>query len=458
MEKTLKTSWPIENESVPLNEALELEKSANPDNRQIKIDDLVKKTKNEIDSISDRVLSGEITILESTVEMGKLTHAVLEEIADKFSQSLNVEKDDLPFALFVFGATSRNQMLPNSDLDVAMGYKKDCPEEIKRKLEEVLSTLPFNDEIDFARWNSTESMRKENNPSLMEYNKIVEAKFITGNLDIARDHSRLVREQDTTEEKEKRFITQYGLLHRYGYYSRETEHGPNLKYDFGASRDIIFLDWYYLLKKTREETSDNRPTSLACLDLIQDKKLISAAEKKELEDALELVLLTRFTLWSKNEKNGDKKLLYLSDYSLRTAYEETANILPEDGIDDADKFIRAYHKAKSRLNIIVKKLSLDVASRNPDLMAIWKIAKDKKRLDDEILAILKNPTWNELVPFAIDSTSPEILQYIVERYANTPGYEYILRVISENKYITDSTKQDLLNSRLDIRFKKKLTE
>ena len=458
MDRNSKTSWPTEKEFAPLNDAPELEKPAKPDNRQIKIDDLIKKTKNEIDSISDRVLSGEITILESTVEMGKLTHAVLDEIADKFSASLNVEKEDLPFALFVFGATSRNQMLPNSDLDVALGYKNDCPEEIKIKLEEVLSTLPFNDEIDFARWNSTESMRKENNPSLMEYNKIVEAKFIAGNLDLAREHSQLVREQNTTEEKEKRFITEYGLLHRYGYYSHETEHGPNLKYDFGASRDIIFLDWYYLLKKTREETPINHPTSLACLDLIQDNKLINEAEKKELEDALELVLLTRFALWSKNEKNGDKKLLYLSDYSLHTAYEETANILSEDGIDNADKFIRAYHKAKSRINIIVKKLSLDVASRNPDLIMIWKIAKAKKQMDDEVLTILKDPTWNELVPFAIDSTSPEILHYIVERYSNTPGYEYVLRVISENKYITDSTKKDLLNSRLDIRFKKKLTE
>ena len=294
MDRNSKTSWPIEKEFAPLNDAPELEKPAKPDNRQIKIDDLIKKTKKEIDSISGRVLSGKITILESTVEMGKLTHAVLDEIADKFSASLNIEKEDLPFALFVFGATSRNQMLPNSDLDVAMGYGKGCPEEIKMRLEEVLSALPFNDEIDFARWNSVESMKKENNPSLMEYNKIVEAKFIAGNLDLAREHSQLVREQDTTEEKEKRFITQYGLLHRYGYYSRETEHGPNLKYDFGASRDIIFLDWYYLLKKTGEETPNDRPTSLACLDLIQDNKLISETEKKELEDALELVLLTRF--------------------------------------------------------------------------------------------------------------------------------------------------------------------
>jgi len=423
---------------------------------QIKMDELVEQTKNKLDLISQRVLAGEISILDSTVEMGRLTRDVLGEVAKKFASLLHTEAQNLPFAIFVFGATARNQMLPNSDLDLGLVFKDGCPEEIKTLLKETVSVLPFSDEIDIAHWDSIDGMRKENCPSMMEYNKVAESRFVAGNIDIAKQHTDLANAQDTKKDKEERFITEYGLLHKFDYRSRGSEHGMNLKYDFGASRDIIFLDWYYLLNTVGETPPEDSPTSSSCLDLLLEDGMITNKEYDEIKSGLELILLVKFALWSKNATSGDKKLLYSSDYSLDAAYGDIKNLLQKTGINNADEFAYAYNKAKSALHNLNEKLFQKVASSNEDLLEIWRVAKEKESLDEEVLAILEHPTWKELVPFAVSSTSPEILHYLVKRFFDMEGYEYILRIISENKYITDAIKLDLLSSRLDKRFKKKI--
>lgn len=422
----------------------------------IKITDIIEETKEKIDLINKKIYQGEINIFESANEMGHLTVAVLEKVTAKFASALNTKTEQLPFALFVFGATARNQMLPNSDLDIALFFEKDCPENIKKALRKTISELPFNDEIDFAQWNSFDEIKKENCPSLMEYNKIVESIFVSGNTKIGAEHKKIITKDDTKKDKEQRLITEYGLLHLSDYRGRETEYGPNLKYDFGGSRDIVFLDWYYLLNNIDKEQQIDKSSSLAGLDLMEEKEIITPAEKEEVKSSIELILLTKFALWSKNISEEDEKLLYLSDYSLESVYEDIEKLLLNKGIKDSKEYVKAYHKAKSRLHIAIKKASLEVLENNQDLKEIWKIAKEKKQLDDQVLEILQEPSWEKMVPFAVRSTSPEILYYLVKKLSNLKGYEYILRIISQNGNINDNIKQDLTESRLDPRFKKKL--
>ncbi len=423
---------------------------------KIKIDELVEQTKNKIDLINKSVLSGEMSILDSTVEMGKLTREALEKVAEKFAAALNIDVQNLPFAIFVFGATARNQMLPNSDLDIGLVFEDNCPAKIKSSVKDIVSILPFNDETDIAHWDSIDSMRKENCPSMMEYNKVMESRFVAGNIEMGNQHDSLAAQQDTRIDKEKRFITEYGLLHKFDYRSRGSEHGANLKYDFGASRDIVFLDWYYLLSTIGETPPEDHPTSFACLDLLLGNGTITSSEYDEMKSGLELILLVKFALWSKNAESGDKKLLYLSDYSLDAAYEDIEKIIKKTGINNTDEFAYAYNKARAALRNLIETLFQKVASSHEDLMEIWRMAKEKEDLDEEVLNLLKHPTWNELVPFAVSSASPQILNYIVKQISNLEGYEYILRIISENKYITDDIRRNLLDSRLDKRFKKKI--
>jgi hypothetical protein len=85
-------------------------------------------------------------------------------------------------------------------------------------------------------------MKKENCNSMIEYNKSVDAKYISGNVSIANEHHNEVKEQDSKESKIKRFITEFGIFHLYDYKNKRTDYGENLKYDYGGSRDIIFLD------------------------------------------------------------------------------------------------------------------------------------------------------------------------------------------------------------------------
>lgn len=425
--------------------------------KKLYLDDVVEKVKSDIEKLNKQVLSGEISILESTVAMGKLTRDALVSVADQFANILNVNVDDLPFSLFVFGATARNQMLPNSDLDAAIIFRDDCPEEIKEKLKEALASLPFNDDLDLAHWESIEEIRKENCPSMMEYNKVAEARFIAGNGNLADEHARLLAEQDTREEKEGRFMTEYGLLHKYDYRSRQSEEmGPNLKYDYGASRDIVFLDWYYAIQTIGENVSDDQPTSFACLDLLKGNGKLNEDEYQEKKASIELILLLKFVLWHKNAETGDKKLMHLSDYSLDSAFESFPDLFKKYSITNADELAYRYLKARNSLQTLVIDLYNDVSEDNPELVNVWQMAKEEDNLTDEVREMIDNAGWNELIPFAVNSSSPEILAYIVENFGQAEGYEYVLRVISENNYITDEIRSALLESRLDKRKKKKL--
>jgi len=60
------------------------------------------------------------------------------------------------------------------------------------------------------------------------------------------------------------------------------------------------------------------------------------------------------------------------------------------------------------------------------------------------------------LPFAISSKSPEILEYILDIIFSSDGYEHVLRVISENKYITSKIKHKLLGLKLAEKYKQKL--
>ena len=171
-----------------------------------------------------------------------------------------------------------------------------------------------------------------------------------------------------------------------------------------------------------------------------------------------MILLTKITLWRENEKTKDEHLLYLSDSSLEHCYHVIEGTLKKQGIKSLDEFMYVYANAKASIHELVEKLYKNVASRHQESVDLWEMAKAKTSLDEDVLDALKNPGWNELVPFAVRSTSPEILHYIVKRFSNTPGLEYILRIISENFYITDEIKKDLLVSKLDKKFKAKFEE
>ncbi len=98
-----------------------------------------------------------------------------------------------------------------------------------------------------------------------------------------------------------------------------------------------------------------------------------------------------------------------------------------------------------------------VCADNTELPEIWKKAGKETSLSEGVLEILNKKTWYNLVPFAVRSKSPEILDFLVNSICDLPGYEYVLRIASENKFLKDETKKTLLNSRLADKFKNKLT-
>ncbi|HBO99567.1 MAG: hypothetical protein UU48_C0006G0049 [Candidatus Uhrbacteria bacterium GW2011_GWF2_41_16] len=409
-----------------------------------------------IEGMGEDVIMGKISVLESAERMGALVRDSLKHIADEFATRLHIDPSELPFSLFIFGSPARDLMLPGSDIDIGLIFKDDCPVYIKEELKQKIRALPF--EVDIAKWHSLDAVKKENCPHMIEYTNAIEARFIVGNNDIAEKHRDLIEKQDSRQDKERRFITVYNLFHKYNYPTKKTKFGQDLKYDFGATRDIIFLDWFLAIEKEKASISQEKPAAFVCLDTLLQDGVVSPEEQKRVQNAIELILLTKITLWRENEKTKDEHLLYLSDSSLEHCYHVIEGTLKKQGIKSLDEFMYVYANAKASIHELVEKLYKNVASRHQESVDLWEMAKAKTSLDEDVLDALKNPGWNELVPFAVRSTSPEILHYIVKRFSNTPGLEYILRIISENFYITDEIKKDLLVSKLDKKFKAKFEE
>lgn len=409
--------------------------------------------KSQIQTLSDDVLEGNSSILSTTGEMTKLTKKTLQNISTDFSKELKVEEKSLPFGLFLFGSPSRNMMLPNSDLDVGVVYEKDCPESVQTKLISFLSALPF-DKIDIPKWHSIESMTKNSSVDMMEYSKAVDAQFVSDNQNIKQEYANRVRKQDTKEDKIGRFITDYGLLRHYNYVSKISDWGFNLKYDFGASRDLIFFDWYFLIYSDYDKAGDASFTRKG-QDLLLKRNIIDVQTYKSLLQATELVLLVKFVLLHKFREKGDSAILSLSNYSLQTAFEYAPQAFKRLNIKDADGLISSYFEAKGIIHNVVETMYTEIAHLQPDLAQKWKEAKTAESLNLEGSQMDLN-TWQQLVPYAINSNKAELLDQIVEEIKDINGFEYILRIVSENKHLNKDIAAKLLQSRLPDKSKIKL--
>ena len=172
---------------------------------------------------------------------------------------------------------------------------------------------------------------------------------------------------------------------------------------------------------------------------------------------VELVLLVKFILLSKFRKGGSKSLLHLSSFSLHEAYKEASAAFERLGVSDGEELVSEYYNAKLALHDLVERMYAKVCADNPELPEIWKMAEEETSFSEGVLEALNKKTWYNLVPFAVRSKSPEILDFLVNSIRDLPGYEYVLRIASENKFLKDETKKTLLNSRLADKFKNKLT-
>ncbi len=407
--------------------------------------------------MSHRVLCGEISVLDSTKGMSILVFDAINKIVSDITIDIQLDATDLPFAVFLFGSPSRNLMLPNSDLDIGLVFIDDCHADIKKLIRESMLGLPF-DQVDIAGWSSIEEMKKDNCHDMIEFSKATDVKFIIGNTEIARTYTELIRDMDTRDDKISRFITEFGLFHRHDYVTKRTENGPNLKYDFGASRDIIFLDWYYIINNldNKEREQETAPFFIKGLDILLERGSISSHAYAQYKSSIEVILLVKFTLRSKYIKTQNDTLLRLNSHSLHECFFEAKPAFQRLGINNVDELIDIYYDAKLSLDNLVRELYDDISISNQELTELWNTAKKTTDLDQEILKITESRIWHKLLPFAIASKSPEILESIVDSIANISGFEYILRIISENKFITDKIRQKLLDSKLADKFKKRL--
>ncbi len=410
---------------------------------------------NRINTISNEVLEGKSSILNSVNQMNELTRKCLIDLGLIFSKKLNLNIEDLPFALCIFGSPSRNLMLPNSDLDIGIIYTENCTEEIKAELAEYVKSLPF-DKVDIASWNSISSMSYKGCIDMIEYNKAVDAQFVTGNKYLKEQYINEIKLKDSIESKSSRFITEYGILREYDYIKKGGNFGPNLKYDFGASRDIVFFDWFYCLFENPEVNKNSSPLFLRSLKLLVRNEAINATNFIEIKRSIELILLVKFTLLYKFRNNNNIMLLSLSSFSLQECFNYSNDSFKKIGIYSDEDLISRYYRSKLIIHNAIESLYEIVTSINPDFMKKWNKLKESQDLILPADWSYNIELWQHLVPQAIHSTNSNLLSEIVDLIANVDGFEYILRIISENKSIDQKIVSRLINSKLPEKYKSKL--
>jgi len=407
-----------------------------------------------LDTISRHLILGDITVFDSLRQMSELVNSTIRKIVTQISVELEIQEYKLPFAVFLFGSPSRNVMLPNSDLDIGIVFQEGVDEKFKDSVRSKFTDLPF-DKVDFASWSSLFEMEKVNSSDLIENNKSIDAKYIAGNITIRDTHEINILGLETQQDKSRRIITEYSLFHCFDYLSKITTTGPNLKYDFGASRDIIFLDWYYLLKFSGPKSQD-QPFFIHGLEYLVSDSIIDSEEEAQLKIGIELIMLVKFSLLFQSRKTGNKELLYLNDSSLETCFEISLKALEKLGISNLEELKNRYYKAKTLLKIAVIKIFESTLKGDTEMENVIKLSKTEVQLTYEIMSIIKCMTWHHVVPFVIHSKSPEILKYIIELIKNKEDFTYILRIVSENLYIDQEIVEILLTTSLPQKYKDKL--
>lgn len=423
----------------------------NPD---IEKSSLIRALYTSLDSISKDLIFGETDILKSLKKTSDLANLSVKKIIENISTQTLTDEKDLDFAVFLFGSPSRNSMLPNSDLDIGIVFREGVDEKYKKEVREKFEKLPF-DKIDFSSWSSSNDMKKVNCLDLIEYNKSCDAKYVGGNTEIKDLHIENVQKLETEKDKKYRIMTEFYILHCFDYLSKITESGPNLKYDFGASRDIIFLDWYYLLKNTDLKKTEE-PFFVSGISQLLADGIIDTKESKELTYGVQLIMLVKSSLLYQSRKTDQKSLLYHNDASMEKCFSFSKKALSSMGIKTLEEFLYIYYKSKTLLKITVVKIFESVTKDDLELLKIINISKEETEVTEEIKNILHNPTWHNTIPFAINSKSKEILIYILKKIINNRDFVYVLRILSENKYIDHEIIIILLNSDLPEKYKDKL--
>lgn len=436
----------------------------------------------------------EYSIFSAMSDTSQLVRQSMIDITNKISDILNHTWNE-PYGIFLFWSPSRNEMLPNSDLDIWIIHDEDIPRDDLKLIIEYFKTLPF-DKIDIANWQSMAAMEYYAKTSIIEGNQAIDAKFIAGNKKFQWEY--IDRGINTVcnsiERKFLNYICEEHFLHRYDYIWKITENWPNLKYDFWASRDLIFFNWYTWISSDLTNADiqykGNTPTLLSSIEFIEQKFNF------ELKESIEIINLVKNTAVECSKKDDSKLLRCLNGYTIQSVFEKAKNKLTFYDINNSHELELAYKKAKKNIQDALSIIYVDIVE-NLKIFKGEEWSKKYKKIDcneysdNEIIELLKNNNdtilqnialwkildWEmsreflsklvvtvlEQIPLSFANvmailTKHELCEFdlskILDNIFDIPGYEYLMRLVYRHPNSTIEIKDRLSKSRLiDAKYK-----
>jgi len=415
---------------------------------------------------------------------------LIQNIAERAEQAIPSKKLK-GIGVFLFGSSSRQEMVDESDADIMIIREKDNEDYLlfRKEFIRIIEKENF-EKIDIPDWGNYTDCENYLKDSITEGNQVVESKFVYGDYSVNNYIESLKSKYCTKERFEK--VLCFQKLYFDQYYTQRTKPGvKNVKYGHGGTRDFMFLTWFINLLDSSEgrkiNTEDNFPLAYKSLSSLYERGLINLEDYVKYSESVNVVLILRNEILIQNKWTSEAGLTYLDEKTVSLLFKRKS--FKDDSIIDENSlknYLEKHIKNVAELKQLIWKLfisylrlskGLDWVNKFKNFLVgnITKSDVDQIEDSDELLqmtviwnlSLTKDPIlfgeifnkysdsdkWVVLASLCCHkSCSDRILNKVLNKGCKK-GYEYLLRIISRNKNVSKETLKKIIdNPDLEYRY------
>ena len=274
----------------------------------------------KIEELRRAAMLRQIGTFDLMAQTTKVVNTIVKEEFDKHEKGVDT-------AVFTHGSLSRNEMTTYSDVDILFvgQVRKDNADMISSSL----STYGFG-KVDEQGWWQQEAIKRYVKNSLIDGNKVLDARFISGDTSLQDWMTKLQKQENTPERAIKNIVFQRYYLEHY-YSNRSTDEIPNVKYQNGGYRDLLVYNWFnnamalYKGDNWLKNTDSERPKIELALKNILGNGIISLAQYERAKSAAEFVIMLRNEILHVNQGTKDRNITHL-DKSTQVRVFDSASV------------------------------------------------------------------------------------------------------------------------------------
>lgn len=409
---------------------------------------------------------------------------LIQSIAEKAERALPSKRLN-EIGIFLFGSSSRQEMIDESDADIMIVRTSDNEdyELFRSEFIKLLEKENFS-KLDVPDWGTLKDCESYLKYSIVEGNQVMESKFIYGDESINKKLQTLKDKYNTPLFFERVLCFQKLYFDQY-YLQRTKLDAKNVKYGHGGTRDFmfvtIFANLYDVLELKRINSEDSFPLIYKSLGSFYERKLINFEDYMLYLDSINTIMILRNEILIQNKWTSNEGLTYLDDSTTEILFKR--KLFVNESVTDAkslkihlEKHMLNIKEFKQRvwnlyiahllrvrgqnwfeiLNAInLKKITREIIDKIDSqdeilqTLLIWglDIEKEKEMFDYVFSKYLSSDKWTVLASMCCHKDCPsEILDLISKKQAIIRGYEYILRIISRNRNVSTKTLKDIINN------------